>query len=150
VRASRGAARTEFVTFFISMATSGAIRSTGSGDGALFNGGRAHLRPGGVGVVDGAGALGRGALPVRLAYTFTQAEFRSSSRVARAVGTVETGDELSYVPRHQLFASIEPNTGHGAARWRGCNACAPRRGRAPTPENTESSFVVNLSRIHPD
>lgn len=54
------------------------------------------------------------ALPGRVAYTFTDARFSNDFQSADPIfGNVRDGDEVPYVPRHQLSASI----GVEAARW---------------------------------
>ena len=80
-----------------------------TGDGELFNGGSARVS--GIELaLDGEPSLGldgRLTAPVRLAYTYTSTEFGTSFESAFPPwGTVEKGDELPYVPRHQLHAAI--------------------------------------------
>jgi Fe(3+) dicitrate transport protein len=158
VRIERGAARSEVVLFYNrygNLLGRDSLATGGSGDGQLFNGGRAAVH--GLEAswaCDGTDILGAGrALPVRLAYTFTRAEFRSNFRSQFGPwGTVEIGDVLPYVPRHQLFASIAAE--HRA--WYGrLEAVAVGRMRTVaaqgdylTAESTEPSFVVNLSGEH--
>jgi Fe(3+) dicitrate transport protein len=51
--------------------------------------------------------LGRLSFPLSAAYTFTHAEFRSTFQSSDPIyGDVEKGDELPYVPRHQLSVSL--------------------------------------------
>jgi Fe(3+) dicitrate transport protein len=53
-------------------------------------------------------------LPLSLAYTFTQTRLLEDFRSADPqFGQVRAGDELPYVPRHQLFATV----GVEGARW---------------------------------
>jgi Fe(3+) dicitrate transport protein len=87
-----------------------------SGSGDLFNGGAVKV----IGLEVSAEAdLGETlrvpvALPLRFAYTLTSAEFRSSFESQfEPWGTVEEGDELPYVPEHQLFAGLGLERG----RW---------------------------------
>ncbi|HUP02014.1 MAG TPA: TonB-dependent receptor [Gemmatimonadota bacterium] len=91
-----------------------------TGAGELFNGGAvdvtglelsidfdplAGLRW--TGASGTAGASRGWSLPVRLAYTYTDAEFRTSFESDFEVwGAVEAGDELPYLPEHQLHASL--------------------------------------------
>jgi Fe(3+) dicitrate transport protein len=90
--------------------------STGCGDDALdrqFNGGAATV----LGLEVAAShrfQLGRVHLPARLAYTFTRATFGTSfSSDLPQFGDVRAGDELPYVPPHQLSAEV----GVGMDRW---------------------------------
>src|SRR5262249_13088872 len=68
-----------------------------------FNGGKAHV----YGIEIGGGDtfdLGRKiGLPVRVAYTFMRSSFRSDFQSQNPFfGDVHRGDELPYLPRHQL------------------------------------------------
>ena len=86
-----------------------------SGSGDVFNGGAVDA----MGLefslaydpVLRGGRGGRGGshfvVPLRLAYTFTHAEFKSSFESAfHAWRSVEAGDALPYLPNHQAYASI--------------------------------------------
>lgn len=93
------------------------LASGESGSGELFNGG-AVLARGVEASVEYDVAAGRGwrmRVPVRAAYTFTDATFRSAFQSSFGEwGTVAVGDELPYLPRHQGSAGIGIETG----RWR--------------------------------
>ncbi len=90
-----------------------------SGAGELFNGGEVEV--GGLELaldydLAEPAELGIG-LPVRLAYTYTSAEFGTSFESDfEPWGTVEAGDELPYVPAHQLYAGIGVEAGPWALR----------------------------------
>ncbi|HXG63089.1 MAG TPA: TonB-dependent receptor [Planctomycetota bacterium] len=78
----------------------------GSGTGEQFNGGEVHV----YGLEAAAGhrfeVAPETALPVTLAYTFMQSEFRTTfSSDNPQFGDVESGDELPYLPEHQLTLS---------------------------------------------
>jgi Fe(3+) dicitrate transport protein len=80
-----------------------------SGAGELFNGGEVDVM--GLEIsVDYDPAQGRDlgfTIPMHLAYTFTSAEFKSSFESNfEPWGAVEVGDELPYLPEHQLYASV--------------------------------------------
>ena len=80
-----------------------------TGDGELFNGGSARVS--GIELaLNGEPSLGfdgQFSVPFRLAYTHTSTEFGTSFESAFPPwGVVEEGDELPYVPRHQLHAAI--------------------------------------------
>jgi Fe(3+) dicitrate transport protein len=80
-----------------------------TGEGELFNGGEARVS--GIELALNSdqpfGSHQRWSTPVRLAYTYTSTEFRTSFESSFPPwGTIEKGDELPYVPRHQLHAAI--------------------------------------------
>jgi Fe(3+) dicitrate transport protein len=112
VRSSRGGVSTSLLAFFndySNLLGRDTLSAGGSGDGDLFNGGQAR-----VGGLEAAASWtapvvpGRLVLPVRVAYTFTSAEFRNNFQSQYGPwGTVVTGDALPYVPRHQLNASVD-------------------------------------------
>jgi Fe(3+) dicitrate transport protein len=87
-----------------------------TGAGELFNGGAVRVVGLEVGLdVDPATARGLAfRLPVRVAYTRTAAEFLTSfASQFEPWGTVEEGDELPYLPEHQLYSSV----GYERGRW---------------------------------
>jgi Fe(3+) dicitrate transport protein len=58
------------------------------------------------------------ALPLTASYTFTRAEFRNSFESSDPIyGSVKRGDEIPYVPRHQLNVTAGLDS-----RWFGLNA----------------------------
>ena len=97
-----------------------------TGAGELFNGGAVDVRGLELSMEYDplAAAGGRGtrdtngkpvwSLPFRLAYTYTDAQFETSFESDfEAWGVVEAGDDLPYLPEHQLYASL----GLGRAPW---------------------------------
>jgi len=88
----------------------------GEGTGDAFNGGEVEVQ--GLEALldyDFGRAAGSASVPVRLVYTYTSAEFGSSFETSFADWSpeVERGDELPYIPEHQLTASA----GYQAGRW---------------------------------
>jgi Fe(3+) dicitrate transport protein len=80
-----------------------------SGEGELFNGGAARVSGFELALSSDRpfGSTQRWSAPVRLTYTYTSTEFGTSFESSFPPwGAVETGDELPYVPRHQLHAAI--------------------------------------------
>ena len=81
--------------------------SGGTGSGDLFNGGEVKVAGLEFSV---AHDLGKGpfGVPVRLAYTFTDAEFQSSFETTFEdwAPRVQKGDELPYLPKHLIGGSI--------------------------------------------
>ena len=93
------------------------LATGGTGEGDLFNGGEVKV----IGLeASGDTDLGKALnvnfrIPVRFAYTFTEAEFRNSFTSAfKPWGDVVAGDALPYLPRHQFYA----NFGLEKVRWR--------------------------------
>lgn len=128
------------------------LSSGGTGEGDLYNGGQvdvrgveflAHLDPGeryGLGL----------RLPIQLSYTYTRAEFGTSFESDFAPwGTVEAGDELPYMPRHQWSASL----GAEGEGWRvrlGSDYVSAMRtvaGQGPIPPDraTDARLILGLS-----
>lgn len=124
----------------------------GSGEGQLFNGGKART----YGLEastqwDVAKALRLPvALPVRLVYTATQAEFRNNFRSQFGPwGDVQIGDELPYVPHQQLYASVEADYESVRARleatYVGRMRTVAGQGAYLASESTDSYLVLGLS-----
>ncbi len=90
---------------------------SGSGTGDQFNGGEVDVYGIEASVkYDLANFLEKSSLryPIHLNYTFTRAKFGSGFTSGFSEwGTVEKGDELPYIPKHQLYASI----GIESNRW---------------------------------
>lgn len=124
--------------------------SSGSGCeiGDQFDGGKARVRglEASLGYDFGQASAWTVNVPVRLGYTWTDAEFRSSFESDfEEWGEVDSGDALPYLPEHALNVQV----GIEAARWHvnlagnyiddmGTNA-------ADTTPRTESAFVVDLA-----
>jgi Fe(3+) dicitrate transport protein len=154
-RVQRGVIRTEVVGFFNdygNLLGRDTLATGGTGEGTLFNGGTAQV----YGLEasaewNPAKAMGlASALPIRLTYTLTHAEFRNSFQSQYGPwGNVQIGDELPYVPRHQVFASVE--TDHDAWRARAEAFYAGRmrtlagQGAYVATDATDSYFVLNVS-----
>jgi len=112
LRGQRGSLRAELTGFYNdyeNLLGRDTLAAGGGGSGDLFNGGKALV----FGVEAGLSADLRGVLgasvsvPVRASYTFTHGEFRSDFQSQyEPWGTVAYGDELPYLPPHQLFSSI--------------------------------------------
>lgn len=154
-RLQRRGMRTEIAGFFNdygNLLGRDSLSTGGAGDGQLFNGGEARV----YGLEasarwDPARALGLAAgLPVRLTYTYTHAEFRNSFQSRFGPwGAVRIGDELPYVPRHQLYAGLDTEHGTWRARLEGFYVGRMRtiagQGSYLGGDSTDSYFVLNLS-----
>jgi Fe(3+) dicitrate transport protein len=157
VRFDRGLMNFEAIGFFSDyvnlVGTCTASTGGGCNIGDQFDGGAVHVK--GVEVTAGYDAgylVGKGALslPLSLAYTFTQSEFRTSfTSNYNPWGTVQAGDELPYLPNHQLTL----NAGLGGSGWRvdaTVNYVTSARARAgrgaiPASERIDSRVLVDLS-----
>lgn len=127
-----------------------ATGETGAGD--LFNSGEVdvaglelsvHYDP----AKDGDLAL---AIPIRLAYTYTHGEFKSSFQSKFAPwGTVAVGDELPYLAEHHLYAGLSLRHTEWKISLTGNYVSEMRTvaGQGPIPANqrTDDFLVFNLS-----
>jgi Fe(3+) dicitrate transport protein len=154
-RVQHRSVNTEVVAFFNdygNLLGRDTLSAGGSGEGLLFNGGKARV----YGLETSAQwnlgtAVGlASALPVRLTYTFTHAEFRNSFESQYGPwGNVRVGDELPYVPRHQLYASVETDHDAWRARLEGFYVGRMRtlagQGAYVLTDSTDDYLVVNVS-----
>lgn len=107
-----GSVRVELVGFFNdyeNLLGKDTLATGGTGTGDLFNGGEVHVVGAELSVqadlTEGLG--GDLSVPVRFAYTLTRGEFQNSFESDFGPwGNVEAGDELPYLPRHQVYASL--------------------------------------------
>jgi Fe(3+) dicitrate transport protein len=125
--------------------------SGGAGTGDLFNGGAVEVSGVEFSYANDFGTALEWGIPFRVAYTFTDAEFRSSFETSFedwAPG-VEVGDQLPYLPRHQWGASI----GATRDRWGTFLSVSygdemrtkPGRGSIPATERTDEFLLLDLS-----
>lgn len=154
-RVQQGDVRTEVVGFFNdygNLLGRDTLATGGTGEGTLFNGGSAQV----YGLEasaewNPARAMGlTSGLPIRLTYTLTHAEFRNSFQSQFGPwGNVRIGDELPYVPRHQLFASVETDHVAWRARVEGFYVGRMRtlagQGAFVATDATDAYFVLNVS-----
>jgi Fe(3+) dicitrate transport protein len=126
-RYNGGALYAEVVGFFsdydniIGICTnSGGAGSLPCEAGATENGGEAEVK--GIEVIASYALVLAGvSMPLSMAYTYTEAEFKSSFVGESVWGPVEQGDKLPDLPEHQLMlsAGLEFDGGYGAEfRWR--------------------------------
>jgi len=123
------------------------------GSGRLFNGGAVDVQ--GVEVALDyeprvRAPVGAFRLPLRLAYTFTDATFQTAFESDfEPWGTVEPGHELPYLARHQLFASagvafprwsVHVSATHGSAM-------RTRAGQGDVPEGEGTDAFLVLGAI---
>lgn len=89
-------------------------------------------------------------IPARLAYTFTQAEFRNAfESTYDPWGTVEAGDELPYLPKHQLVLGLGVQHVRFSAEISGKYGSRMRtkagQGDFIDSESTDAHFVIDLA-----
>jgi len=129
------------------------LSSGGGGTGELFNGGAVEV----LGLEAAARwDLGRARgwaleVPLRLAYTWTEAEFQTSFETDFAdwAPAVERGDELPYLPEHQLAAGAglvgEAWGAHLDLTWVDEMRTTAGRGAIPAGEGADAHLVLDLS-----
>lgn len=152
-RAHQGNARAEVVAFFHdydNLLGADTLSGGGTGSGDQFNGGAVEVS----GLEASASwslQLGGWQLPVRASWTFNRGEFQSSftSSFADWSPRVERGDELPYLPEHQLWLGLGLERGRVAVdldlSWQDDMRTKAGSGPIPGAERIESRFVTDLS-----
>ena len=142
-----------FVSDYDNLLGSDSLATGGDGTGNQINGGEVLVRGVEASVDFDAGAqLGSEiAVPIRFAYTHTQAEFRTSFETDFAdwAPTVVIGDRLPYLPENQVSTSI----GLVLPKWDLYLTVAlgdemrtqAGQGAIPAEEGTEASLVVDMT-----
>ena len=128
------------------------LSTGGPGTGDQFNAGEVRVSglEAGLGMDLGTGPVAGSRLPLRLTYTYTHAEFRSSfaSNFADWAPSVERGDELPYVPRHQLYAGLSLEGPRWSVHVDGNYTAAMRThagsGRIPIDEEIGARLLFDL------
>ena len=153
-RYARGTARAEAIGFYNDYGNLTDVCTLSSGcTGAdldrQFDAGQAAIY-GVEAFVGGEIPLAAVTLPLTLGYTFTQAELRSDFVSADPIfGTVERGDEMPYVPRHQFSATIgiEHARAGGNAGVSYVSAMREQAGSEPLSSAlaTDEQFLVDVS-----
>jgi Fe(3+) dicitrate transport protein len=123
----------------------------GSSAGDLFNGGAVKVRGLEASLSQRWRLGGHSYLPFRLAYTYTVGRFQSSfsTQFADWAPRVEVGDQLPYLPEHQLQLSAGLQSGKWSTYLNGryMDRMRTSAGQGPIPdgEGTDRRFVVDLS-----
>jgi Fe(3+) dicitrate transport protein len=125
-------------------------------DGEEFNGGA--VRVWGIEAQAGGELPLRGtlSLPIDAAYTLTRSAFQTTfSSEFAGWGDVEKGDQLPYLPTHQLSVSAAakaPRWETGATvRWRAASRDVAGRGAIPTAVRADALLTIDLTghlRLH--
>ena len=157
-RFARGVTRAKAVAFYSdygNLLGRDTLSSGGEGTGDAFNGGAVEV----IGL-EAAFEYDLGAaqnwsvnVPLGLVYTYTQGEFRSSFETDFPdwAPAVMAGDELPYLPQHQVGASA----GMTFRRWNtflnlayvDAMRTSPGQGPLPKGEGTDANLVVDMSLI---
>jgi len=114
-----------------------------------YDGGKARIY-GVEGFAQLAPAIGEMTLPFTAAYTFTRAEFQTSFHSDDPIfGDVIAGDEMPYVPRHQLSVSLGVDSpyGGGAAAATYVSAMREEAGAEPLASTlaTDEQLTFDVS-----
>ncbi len=143
---------TGFLTSYGNILGQATMATAGDGSGQAFNGGNARV----AGVEASLdydlawAASGVTRVPLRLAYTYTRASFRSGFvSDYDPWGTVEAGDRLPYLPEHQVSGSL----GYDRAAWslsismNASGAMRTQAGFGPIPggQGTDAFVVFSAS-----
>ncbi|HUF90491.1 MAG TPA: TonB-dependent receptor [Gemmatimonadota bacterium] len=123
-----------------------------AGSGEVFNGGAVEVAGVEAALDLDAGRITGGGfgIPVRVAWTWTRAEFRSGFESDfEPWGTVEAGDGLPYLPEQQLSASVGLERGpwDGRVTLQASSAMRTVAGRGPIPagQGTDAFGVWSLA-----
>lgn len=120
--------------------------------GDQFNGGEVEVKGLEASLAYDIGAargLGYG-IPVRVGYTWTDAEFKTSFNSGFGEwGDVQAGDELPYLPEHQLFVAVGLQQADWrvdlSARYSDDMRTVAGSGAIPDAEKVESHVVMDLA-----
>jgi len=127
------------------------LSTGGTGSGDFFNGGEVEVY--GLEAAFGTELYRSGeiAVPVRTTYTYTRGEFRSSFETSFEdwAPEVDRGDELPYIPEHQLFVEAGVESGAWSV-FLNASLVSEMRTRAgreeiPEDERIEGHVVFDLS-----
>jgi Fe(3+) dicitrate transport protein len=122
----------------------------GAGSGDQFNGGAAKVGGLELGLGRQFLPVGRFVLPLGLTYTYTRAEFASSFDTSFAdwAPSVTDGDEIPYVPRHQLSLPASLSNSRWALHLDGHHSAAMRTkagsGAIPVGERIDGRTTFDL------
>ncbi|MEO0558161.1 MAG: carboxypeptidase regulatory-like domain-containing protein [Bacteroidota bacterium] len=142
-----------FATAYDNLLGADFASSGGTGSGDLFNGGAARV-VGAEGLVNATWVGRRVRVPLRLAYTYTDARFEGSFTSAFLPwGIVRKGDRLPYVAPHALTVGLGVESERARLDLRAAYT-APTRDRAgqgpiPEAERIDARLVMDLAAEAP-
>ena len=145
-----------FLTDYDNLLGTDTFSSGGSGANDQFNGGEVRVYGleasvnYNLGALRGQDAYSTYRYPLRLAYTYTHAEFRNAFRSNfEEWGNVSVGDELPYIPEHQLYASVGVETDkwlvNFGGRFAGKMRTVAGQGDFIDSQSTDQSFTVDAN-----
>jgi len=150
-------ARAELIGFYnaYSNMTDVCTFSSGCSDAQLdkqFDAGKARIY-GFEALAEYAAPLGTFKLPLQVAYTLTRTEFlRDFSSEDPIFGQVDRGDEMPYVPRHQLYGAIglEHLVAGGDVGVSYVSAMREQAGAEPIADSlhTDAQFTIDASAYY--
>ena len=124
----------------------------GGGTGELFNAGKTRVYGAEVEINYNWVSSGPASfsVPVTLAYTFTTGEFQNSFKAMNDDwGTVQKGDELPYLPNHQLTLNVGFDhklfNVNLSSKYVGEIRTAPGTGDIPQAAEIKSNFILDFS-----
>lgn len=132
----------------------GANLAAVGGDGGTdqFNGGAVQTAglEASLGTDFGAAVQGNSSLSARMAYTYTKATFQHAFDCDYGPwGAVEKGDELPYLPRHQVSGNVGLETtryaAHLSLRYTSPMRVTAGQGTLVEARSTDAHFVVDLA-----
>ncbi|MDX1741052.1 MAG: TonB-dependent receptor, partial [Rhodothermales bacterium] len=154
-RLVRGLSRAEAVVFYTNYSNllgSDLAASGGSGTTDQFNGGEVDVRGLELSASFDLGLLSRQgySVPISASYTLTSAQFDNSFESEfEPWGTVEAGDDIPYVPRHQAGASVGLETVRlsfdVSAHYSGKMRTNAGRGDYIASESTDSHLTIDVA-----
>lgn len=149
-----------FLTDYENLLGRDTFSSGGASAGDQFNGGEVRVYGLEVGTTYNLGAAWEDAenastyrkyrFPLILAYTYTNTAFQNTFASSFAEwGNVEAGDELPYIPEHQLYLSLGVEARdwlvNVGARWTDRMRTVAGSGDFSDAESTDASFVVDAN-----
>jgi Fe(3+) dicitrate transport protein len=156
LRVGRPAGRAKIVAFYSDYSNllgRDTLSSGGEGTGDAFNGGAVDVVGAEVALDYDLGIARRGSwsVPLSLVYTYTHGEFLTSflTKFPDWAPEVTAGDELPYLPQHQLGA----RAGLSSRRWDAfldlayvdAMRSSPGQGPIPPGEGTDANWVLDLT-----
>ena len=155
VRYGLGELDIELVGFYTDYSNLLGIDSTsaGAGTGDQFNGGKVEARGLEASMQANAAQWITASpykLPIKLSYTFTKTEFGSSFNSSFAEwGNVRKGDEIPYIPRHQIYGSVGVEDElwliNLSGKYTGKQRTVAGRGAFLENASLDASFVVDAT-----
>ena len=124
----------------------------GGGTGDLFNAGKAETLGSEIEmsyIIAPSGPKGVG-IPLSVAYTYTDGKFESSFKADNEDwGTVEEGDNMPYLARHQLIFNTGVQhslfTVNLSSKYVGQMRTSPGKGEIPEVQRIDANFIIDLS-----